>query len=120
MHTQTHNAWHNLTTQTPRCDRVSELLRTVVTAKPRVALLEPEVVHGRLTMEEVRDHLCEADMPCEKNGVEHPSKYAMWGLDEEVTGWGYELPPAPGLYSTLFEIPPVEWNRIGAFQVRWV
>ena len=50
-----------------------ELLRAVVTAKPILALLEPEKRRGGLSMEEIGDQLAAAD-----------SQYERWGLQKEV------------------------------------
>lgn len=94
-----------------------ELLRAVTTRKPIVTLLEPEAKHGGLTAKEVKHQLDEAYMPCENEGTKHDSKFAMWGLSDEVESWGYAMPTADALYAALFETPNlIEWNRIGAFQ----
>ena len=83
-----------------------ELLRTVVTGKPIIALLEPESSHGGLTREQVREQL----------DIVIASLSASWGLDEKVESWGYEMPSAIQLYDALFARDPIEWNRIGRFQ----
>lgn len=80
-----------------------EVIRAVVTGKPIVALLEPEAKHGGLTDEDIRQQLDQAG-----------DKYAKWGLDKEVESWGYKLPTADDLYTSLFAKAPIEWNRIGA------
>ena len=67
--------------------------------------------HRRAYELEIRASLREADAPCEKRGTEYPSKYAMWGLAEEVTSWGYALPSGDVLCDALFASEPIEWNR---------
>ena len=98
----------------PNCMR--ELLRAVVTKKPVLAMLEPEVLKGGLTRDEIRAQLEEADAPCKQNGAQYASKYHMWKLTDEVKSWGYEMPNAAALFAALFAKEPIEWNRIGAFQ----
>ena len=95
-----------------------EILRAVVTGKPLFALLELEAKHGGLTREEIHAALLECDTPVEKHGLRYTSKYAMWGLDKEVESWGYRLPTGNELSAALFKSDPIEWARIGAFQVR--
>ena len=99
--------------ESPNCMR--EILRAHVTGKPIVALLELEEKHGGLTHEQIMARLQAADAPCEKAGVQYASKYAMWGLEEEVQSWGYAMPSAIELYAPLV-LDPIEWARIGAFQ----
>ena len=71
----------------------------------------------------VRQRLEVADEPCFKKEQRFDNKYAMWGLAGEVAEWcetgeiEYRLPTANDLYSALFAEEPIEWNRIGAFQV---
>ena len=93
-----------------------EILRAVLTGKPIITMLEPEAKHGGMTTEEVLQQLKDADAPCEKRGTQYTTKYAMWGLDEEVRSWGYAMPNAEQLYAALFTtvVAIVEWNRIGA------
>lgn len=93
-----------------------ELLRAVVTRKPLVALLEPEQRKGGLTEGQILEQLQEAGLSNEKSGV-WASMYERWGLAAEVSHWGYELPSAVDLHESLFAREPIEWNRIGAFQV---
>ena len=83
-----------------------ELLRAAVTGKPIVALLELEAKHGGIDRSEIIDHLQKAN-----------SMYERWGLSSEVASWGYNMPAHEDLMAILFKHPPVEWNRIGAFQV---
>lgn len=99
----------------PNCMR--ELLRAVVTGKPVVALLESEEGKGSLTSEEVGTLLADAEAPCrDRGGAQFPSKYAMWGLADEVKSWGYAMPPASELHAALYQTEPIEWTRIGNFQ----
>ena len=53
--------------------------------------------------------------PCvnDRDGETYPSKYAMWGLADEVQSWGYRMPNADALFAALFAHEPIEWNRIG-------
>ena len=97
----------------PNCMR--ELLRAVLTGKPIVAMLEPEVLKGGLSLEQVKAMLAAAD-----------ERYEGWGLAAEMEAWaakGEVTNPAPTftplhehLYKALFKQTPIEWNRIGAFQ----
>ena len=93
-----------------------EFLRAVVTGKPMVTLMESEAKKGGLTQNRVLQQLCEAATSCDKNGKAYPSKYAMWGLANEMTAWGYEMPSAGVLHASLYNHEPIEWNRVGAFQ----
>ena len=44
-------------------------------------------------------------------------RFAEWGLATEMAGWGFEVPSAQRLYNLLLEHHPVEYTRVGAFQV---
>ena len=88
-----------------------EVLRAVVTRKPITALLELEANHGGLMRQEVEEELRACDLPCERNGVQYPSKWAMWGLDKEVESWGFHMPSAEDIIAALFAAEPIEWNR---------
>ena len=48
-------------------------------------LLELDPKHGGLAREDVLECLLAADEPCIRGGVKYMSKYAIWGLDAEVT-----------------------------------
>ena len=74
-------------------------------------MLELEASKGGLSRDEIHRQLLEADEPCEKRGTNYSSKYAMWGLDEEVKSWGYLLPTGGELFDVLFKAEPIEWNR---------
>ena len=87
-----------------------ELLRAVLTSKPIITLLEPEVRRGGLTTDQILEQLREAD-----------SQYESWGLAQEVRGWAAAeglgaMPSADELYAALFAAEAIEWNRVGAFQ----
>ena len=69
---------------------------------------------GGLSREEIRQQLKEADAALTVKGNTFPSRFAMWGLDEEVRSWGYEMPSGEQLCHALFTDEPIEWNRIGA------
>ena len=71
---------------------------------------------GGLSRDEIYQQLREADAPCEHLGTPYPSKYRMWGLDQEVTSWGYRMPTGAELFAALFASEAIEWNRIVAFQ----
>jgi len=98
----------------PNCMR--EMLRATLTHKPILAMLEPETIHGGLSIDEVRSQLRACELPCEKHGKTFASKFAMWGLQEEVKTWGYHMPTAETLFEALITIEPTEWNRAIAFQ----
>jgi hypothetical protein len=103
-------------TDSPNCMR--ELLRAVVTGKPIVALLEPEKRKGGLTQDDILEQLQQAARPCKQNGVAYYNMYAFWGLADELVQWGHALPSVDDLHAALFAREPIEWIRIGAFQVR--
>ena len=60
----------------------------------------------------MRERLQMADAPCERDGVQYPNQYVLWGLDRDCTGWGYQRPTADQLFAALFAAEPIEWNRI--------
>ena len=94
-----------------------ELLRAVVTKKRILTLLELDAKHGGLTQDTVRVQLNAASAPCSKGDSEYASMYHMWGLTLEVERWGYFMPSAEELWAAMFASEPIEWNRIGFFQV---
>jgi hypothetical protein len=96
-----------------------EILRAVVKRKPILAMLEPEREKGGLTQDEIFREVHEADTTCEKAGKWYSSKYVLWGLDAEVKDWGYHMPDGSDICNEVFESDPIEWNRIGAFQVQF-
>ena len=76
-----------------------ELVSTVQTQKPIIALMEPEALHGGLTTAEIHIQLIEAE-----------GHYEKWGFQRETT------PTGQALYDHLFAHDAIEWNRIGHFQ----
>lgn len=77
-----------------------ELVASTRKRKTIIPLTEPEAAHGGLTLEETRTRLDAAQ-----------GSYAKWGFDLETT------PSSAALYEHLFRSTPIEWNRIGHFQV---
>ena len=73
-----------------------ELRTAVALGKPLIALMEPELGHGGLTSEQVREHLSLAD-----------ANFTKWGFDDG--------PRSAELYAALFapDVEPIEWNRCG-------
>ena len=94
-----------------------ELLRAVVTKKRILTLLELDAKHGGLTQDTIRVQLNAASAPCSKGDSEYASMYHMRGLTSEVERWGYFMPSAEKLLAAMFASEPIEWNRIGFFQV---
>ena len=84
-----------------------ELLRAVFLKKPLVVLLESDPKHGRLTLDELREGLQDAQ-----------DKYAEWGLLDEMVEWGvgFLVPPSARLFKLLQAAKPLEWTRAAAFQ----
>jgi len=76
-----------------------ELQASVKQGKLIIPLLDPDASKGGLTQHQVHDLLIKAE----------ESLYEKWGFD------GTSL-SAEALYKALFATPPIEWNRIGAFQ----
>ncbi len=76
-----------------------ELVASTVKQKPTIALTDPETNHGGLTLKEVRTQLLEAD-----------ELYSKWDFNQDG-------PRGLELYEHLFSSEPIEWNRIGHFQV---
>jgi len=75
-----------------------ELTSAVRMDKPIVALLEPDAVHGGLSIEQVRTQLFEAEQ-----------RFREWGFGEGTPG-------GAALCDALFALSPIEWNCIGPFQ----
>ena len=76
-----------------------EICAAVREGKPIIALQDPDVAHGGMTLEMVREQLLAAD-----------AKYAGWGFE------GDDGPRGEQLIEALFAQPVIEWNRIGDFQ----
>lgn len=83
--------------QSKNCMR--EIRAAVRMNKPLLAVLEPEVGKGGLSVEEVRHQLRLAD-----------ASYGKWGFG------GDGGPSSEQLVEALFKLEPIEWNRIGHFQ----
>ena len=85
----------------PNCMR--EVLRGVLREKPFLILLEPDEMHGRVTIEEATELLY---------NLEATSQYKTWGLDKEVEEWVKEnrsswkrtsIPSAKEMVDILFK-----------------
>lgn len=76
-----------------------ELLTTYAQSKPAIALIDPEVTRGGLTLPEIRARLVEAN----------DTLFEKWGLP-------HASDQGEALYDHLFAHSPIEWNRIGHFQ----
>ena len=87
----------------PNCMR--EALRALFDKKPVIALLEPDVKHGAMTIEQVKEGLQDAD-----------GKYEKWGLAREMQEWGMPKPTPEQMFEHMFHADPLEWSRITAFQ----
>jgi len=87
------------------CNCMREILRGIHDKKPLVALLEPDVNHGHMSLADIKEGLAEAD-----------GKYGKWGLQREMDEWGMPKPTPQAIFDTLFAAPPLEWSRITAFQ----
>ena len=76
-----------------------ELRSAVLHDKPLIALLEPDLSRGGMSIKEV-----------EQQVLESKASYAEWGFDNE--------PEPATLCELLFSDShdPIEWNRIGEFQ----
>ena len=76
-----------------------ELRLAVEQNKPLIALLEPDVSRGGMSLEEVNQQILESE-----------ASYAKWGFGNE---------PEPATLSEALlnaSYDPIEWNRIGEFQ----
>ena len=89
-----------------------ELLCAVTGGRPIVALIEVDRSHGGTTLDEIRASLRALEQPVGS----HASRYASWGLDEEVRSWGATMPSAEELYAAILACDPIEWARNEAFQ----
>ena len=75
-----------------------ELRSSVIMGKHIIALVDPETVHGGLSIADIESHLIESD-----------AAYAGWGFDNDY-------PKGRELFQAIFHNPPIEWNRLGLFQ----
>ena len=76
------------------------MLRGVLRNKTFLIVLEPDMMHGRVTLTEAVQalHKLEAD-----------DQYQHWGLDKEIEGWGGVIPGAEELAHILFKHEPISW-----------
>ena len=79
--------------------RDAELVATTRTSKPTIALVEPDVQKGGLTLEQIRTSLIEAEERLRKRAQ---------GANQRAT--------ADQIYSVLFKNEPIEWNRLGTLR----
>ena len=84
--------------QSKNCMR--ELVSSTVLKKPMIALIELESSHGGLKLGEVHQQLYETSI----------ESFGKWEFADGT-------PRGQELYDHLFERAPIEWNRIGHFQV---
>jgi len=82
-----------------------ELLRSVFSRKPIIALLEPETRKGGLTQAQIRVELQGSS-----------DAFVSMGLTDEMESWGLPVPSVDALFDALFGAAPIEWNRLGVFQ----
>eukprot|EP00966_Prymnesium_polylepis_P054373 1257084-Prymnesium_polylepis.2 len=85
-----------LPAETLNCIR--ELIATAKKNKPVIALIEPDKSRG-LSVQQVHEQILQA--------AEH---YKDWGIDDAA-------PHGQDLIDHVFANEPIEWNRIGHFQV---
>ena len=93
---------------------IRELVASVVKQKPIVALIDPEMNHGGLRIDEVHSRLLQGDMLFKKWGfLESPDSQTRL-----TTEWhkDYVWPGGEKVHNALFAQAPIEWNRIGHFQ----
>ena len=97
-----------------------ELFRAVLQGKPLIALLEPDERRGGLSRQAIAHLLISARFPIVGASSSSPETHtwtAQWALDGEVLEWGFPATPTgEQILSALFMDPPIEWNRLSAFQ----
>ena len=76
-----------------------ELVTAALHSKPVIALIDPESVHGGLSLAEIRTKIATAN----------DTLFEKWGLQ-------VAFDRGEALYEHLFTQEPIEWNRIGHFQ----
>jgi hypothetical protein len=82
-------------------------MRALFDKKPIIALTEPEISKGGLTRQQLTLQLQDA-----------VDTFDSWRLTDEMVEWGFPPPSAHDLLKALFANgPPIEWNRLGLFQV---
>ena len=77
---------------------IRELIATAKKNKPVIALIEPDQSRG-LSVQQVHEQILQA--------ADH---YVDWGIDDAA-------PRGQNLVHHVFASEPIEWNRIGHFQV---
>ena len=96
-----------------------ELFRAWLQKKPLIALLEPDARRGGLSRQAVEHLLVSARFPL-VGASSSPAIHtwaAQWALDGEVAEWGFPATPTgEQILAALFADPPIEWNRLSAFQ----
>lgn len=75
-----------------------ELVASVKEKKPIITLIDPDASRGGLTVQQINQDLIDAGR-----------RYERWGFESDAPGHGL-------LSGELFNLDPIEWNRIGAFQ----
>lgn len=78
-----------------------ELCAAVRQKKQLIALVDPDTSKGGLTLDEIKKEVRKVDQ------VDGP--YSKWEFDKQA-------PRSDELLQALFRHPPIEWNRISAFQ----
>jgi hypothetical protein len=78
---------------------IRELIATAKKHKPIIALLDPEKNHGGLSLQQVHEQILQA-----------ADLYRGWGIEDAA-------PHGQPLFDHLVAQEPIEWNRIGHFQV---
>ena len=103
----------------PNCMR--ELLKAICCGKPIITLLESEQKHGAMSDAMVVEKLSSLYEPYEKDGQQYANMYEFWELDKDLKDWGHVVPSFDDLQAALYDQSsgdPIEWTRIGPFQVR--
>jgi hypothetical protein len=86
-------------------DCIRELLSACIFGKPVFTLFEADPKQGGLTMDQVLSGLRAA-----------LSRLGAWGLVDELSKRGHELPSFEQLHAKIMEHPPLEWSSIPAFR----
>merc|ERR1719424_2605387 len=76
-----------------------ELRSCTAMGKPMIAVIDPDSAAGALSLDEIKAELLAAD-----------ASYEKWGFANDGG------PDGAACTAALFAEPPIEWNRIGAFQ----
>jgi hypothetical protein len=87
-----------------------EIRSSVEMGKPLLALLEPDAAKG-LSMCEIKFQLTEGW---------RDDRHVLHSVADSYAKWGFDDKPAPDeLVAALFQSEPIEWNRLGKFQVEY-